>query len=52
MKSAEGETWRETGQTEMRGMIENSVYEQVAQSKDTLVVGTKVLYKRKVGEAR
>ena len=34
----------------MRGMVENSVYEQVVKPKDKLVVVTKMLYKRKVGE--
>ena len=49
MKSAEWSAWREAEETEMRGMIENSVYEQVVRSKDKLVFGTKMLYKRKVG---
>ena len=31
----------------MLGMVENCVYKQVARSKDKLVVGTKMLYKRK-----
>lgn len=34
----------------MRGMVENCVYKQVARLTDKLVLGTKILYKRKVGE--
>ena len=32
----------------MLGMVENCVYKQVARPKDKLVVGTKMLYKRKI----
>ena len=31
----------------MLGMVENCVYKQVARPKDKLVVGTKMLFKRK-----
>ena len=34
----------------MLGMVENRVYKQVARPKDKLVVGTKMLYKRKIGK--
>ena len=34
----------------MLGMAENCVYKQVAWPKDKLVVGTKMLYKRKIGQ--
>ncbi|CAN0255023.1 unnamed protein product, partial [Ascophyllum nodosum] len=32
----------------MLGMVENCVYKQVARPKDKLVVGAKMLYKRKI----
>ena len=31
-------------------MVENCVYKQVARPKDKLVVGTKMLYQRKIGQ--
>ena len=34
----------------MVGMVENCVYKQMARPKDKLVVGTKMLYKRKIGQ--
>ena len=34
----------------MLGMVENCVYKQVARPKGKLVVGTKMLYKRKIGQ--
>ena len=34
----------------MLQMVENCVYKQVARPKDKLVVGTKLLYKRKIGQ--
>ena len=34
----------------MLAMVENCVYKQVARPKDKLVVGTKMLYKRKIGQ--
>ena len=34
----------------MLGMVENFVYKQVARPKDKLVDGTKMLYKRKIGQ--
>ena len=37
-------------ETEMLGMVKNFVYKQVARPKDELVVGTKMLYKRKIGQ--
>ena len=50
MESPEWDEWRKTDETEMLGMVENCVYKQVARSKDKLVVGTKMLYKRKIGK--
>ena len=35
----------------MLGMVDNCVYKQVAWPKDKLLVGTKMLYKRKIGQA-
>ena len=40
----------EGGGDEMFGMVKNCVYKQVARPKDKLVVGTKMLYKRKIGQ--
>ena len=34
----------------MLGMVENRVYKQVARPKDKLVVATKMLYRRKIGQ--
>ena len=34
----------------MLGMVENCVYDQVTRPKDKLVIGTKMLYKRKIGQ--
>ena len=48
MESPEWDEWRKAEETEMLEMIENRVYKQVARPKDKLVVGTKMLYKRKV----
>ncbi|CAN0465889.1 unnamed protein product, partial [Ascophyllum nodosum] len=48
----EWDEWPKAGETEMLGMIENFVYKQVARPKDKLVVGTKMLYKRKIGQDR
>ena len=50
MESPEWDEWREAEETEMLGMVENCVYKQVARPKDKLVVGTKTLYKRKIGQ--
>ena len=50
MKSTEWSAWGKAEETEMRGMVKKSVYEQVVRPKDKLVDGTKMLYKRKVGE--
>ena len=47
MESQEWDEWRKAEETEMLGMVENCVYKQVARPKDKLVVGTKMLYKRK-----
>ena len=47
IESSEWDKWRKAEETEILGMVENCVYKQVAQPKDKLVVGTKVLYKRK-----
>ncbi|CAM9659060.1 unnamed protein product [Ascophyllum nodosum] len=50
MESQEWDEWRKAEETEMLEMVENFVYKQVARSKDKLVVGTKMLYKRKIGQ--
>ena len=50
MESPEWGEWRKVEETEMLGMIENCVYKQVARPKDKLVVGTKTLYKRNIGQ--
>ena len=34
----------------MLGMVENCVYKQMARPKDKVVAGTKMLYKRKIGQ--
>ena len=47
MESHEWDEWRKATETEMLGMVENCVYDQVAWPKDKLVIGTKMLYKRK-----
>ena len=49
MESQEWDEWRKAEETEMLGMVENCDYKQVARPKDKLVVGTKMLYKRKIG---
>ena len=50
MESPEWDEWRKAEETEMLGMVKNCVYKQVARPKDKLVVGTKMLYKRKIGQ--
>ena len=50
MESPEWDKWRKAEETEMLGMVENCVYKQVAWPKDKLVVGTKMLYKQKIGQ--
>ena len=52
VESPEWDEWQKAEETEMLGMIENFVYKQVARPKDKLVVGTKMLYKRKIGQDR
>ena len=47
MESQEWDEWRNAEETEILGMVVNCVYKQVAWPKDKLVVGTKMLYKRK-----
>ena len=49
MESPEWDEWRKAEETEMLGVVENCVYKQMVRPKDTLVVGTKMLYKRKIG---
>ena len=49
MESPEWDEWRKAEETEMLGMVENFVYKHVARPKNTLVVGTKMLHKRKIG---
>ena len=48
MESPEWGEWRKAEETEMLGMVENCIYKQMARPKDKLVVGTKMLYKRKI----
>ncbi|CAN0429329.1 unnamed protein product, partial [Ascophyllum nodosum] len=50
MESHEWDEWRKAEETEMLGMVENCVYDQVTRPKDKLVIGTKMLYKRKIGQ--
>ena len=50
MESHEWDEWRKAEETEILGMVENCVYDQVARPKDKLVIGTKMLYKRKIGQ--
>ena len=50
MESLEWDEWRKAEETEMPGKIENCVYKKVARPKDKLVVGTKLLYKPKIGQ--
>ena len=50
MEPREWDEWRKAEDTEMLGMVENCVYEHVARPKDKLVVGTKTLYRRKIGQ--
>ena len=50
MESPEWDEWRKAEETEILGMVENCVYKQVARSEDKLVIGTKMLYKRKIGQ--
>ena len=50
MESPEWDKWRKAEETEMLGILENCVYKQVARPKNKLVVGTKMLYKRKIGQ--
>ena len=48
MDSPEWEEWRKVEEVEIRDIVENGVYKQMARSKNKLVVGTKMLYKRKI----
>ena len=50
MESPEWDEWLKAEETEILGMVGNCVYKQVARPKDNLVVGTKIFYKRKVGQ--
>ncbi|CAN0158978.1 unnamed protein product, partial [Ascophyllum nodosum] len=50
MESPEWNEWRKAEDTEMLGTVENCVYKQLARPKDKLVVGTKMLYKRNIGQ--
>ena len=50
MESPEWDEWWKAEETEMLGMVENCVYKQVARPKDKFVVGTHMLYKRKIGK--
>ena len=48
--SPEWDKWRKAEKTELLEMVETCIYNQVARPKDKLVVGTKMLYKRKIGQ--
>ena len=48
MNLSDGEKWRKAEEVEMHGLVENSVYKQVTRLKGGLVIGTKILYNRKV----
>ena len=50
MESPKWDEWREPEETEVLGMVENCVYKQVVRPKDKLVVGIKMLCKRKIGQ--
>ena len=50
MEPPEWDEWWKAEETEMLRMVENCVYKQVARPKDKLVVGTKMLYKQKIGQ--
>ena len=50
MESPEWDEWWKAEETEMLGMVENCVYKKVARPKNKLVVGTKMLYKRIIGQ--
>ena len=47
MESPEWDEWWNAEETEMLGMVKNCVYKQMAGPKDKLLVGTKMLNKRK-----
>ena len=50
VESPEWVKWWKAEKTEMLGMVDNCVYKQVTWPKDKLVVGAKMLYKRKIGQ--
>ena len=50
MESPEWDEWQKAEETDMLGMVENCVDEQVARPKDKLVAGTKTLYKQEIGQ--
>ena len=50
MESPEWDEWRKAEETGMLEMVKNCVNKQVARPKDKLVVSTKMLYKRKIGQ--
>ena len=50
LNSPEWEEWWEAKEVKMHGMVEKCVYKQVARPKDKLVVGTKMFYKKKIGQ--
>ncbi len=49
MASPERDYWKGAMDVEMEGLINNNVWEQVPRPEGTLVVGTKMIFKRKVG---
>ena len=50
IESPEWDEWRKAEETEMLEIVENCVYKEVARPKDKLVIGTKMLCKRKIGQ--
>ena len=52
MDSPDWEEWRKAEEVKMHGMVKNCVYKLVARPKGKLLVGTKMLQKRKIGQDR
>ena len=48
--SPEWDKWRKAEETELLEMVETCIYKQVVRPKDKLMVGTKMLYKQKIGQ--
>ena len=52
MESPEGECWKTAEKTEMGGLISKGVWTQRPRPKGNILLGTKWLYSRKIGERR